>query len=68
MGTKVKGGRKLRRTGIHKAQYTRQFLRTAANKTRRATKRRKRAEFWAAKKPETAKPVIPTSEIGLPSS
>lgn len=54
----MKGGRKLKRSGKDRAYYERQFVRTAANKARRATKRRKSKEHWAAvKAAEQAKAV-----------
>lgn len=60
-----KGGRKLRRTSIKKGQYQQQFLRTASNKARRATKRAKRKAYWterkaAEAKAETITPTEPT--------
>lgn len=47
---KIKGGRKLARTGKDKGYYTAQFARTAANKARRAAKRKRKQD--AAKKVE----------------
>jgi hypothetical protein len=44
-----KGGKKLRRSGKHKAMYAAQFHRTAANKSRQAIKRRKKRELWELK-------------------
>lgn len=46
----MKGGRKLRRCGTKRASYEKQFHRTAANKMRRAVKRRTRKEMWAARR------------------
>lgn len=41
-----KGGTKLRRCGKKKGYYERQRIRTAANKMRRAVKRRHNREKW----------------------
>lgn len=44
------GAKKLRRSSKHSGKYQAQVHKTAANKARRATKRRKKAEAWVGRK------------------